>query len=195
MAVIGDPELATSITVPIEFKNTPQDLELSSELPERLRLELRGPSGRLTPEYLADTVAVVDLGSVQKPGERTFSIMPANLNLPNGVHLIRPVPSQLRLKLERRASRDVRIVPRYATPPPDGYRIVRTVFEPETLAVVGPESRVKLVDSVETDPIDLTGAVGESTFRVNTYLPDAQVRFVSSAQVTVKVFLEKRPHS
>ena len=60
-------------------------------------------------------------------------------------------------------------------------------------SIVGPESRVTRVDAVQTDPIDLSGVVGESWFEVQLYVADSQVRLASSPTARVKVVLERVP--
>ena len=41
-----------------------------SDVPDRVRLEIRGASGRLTPQELAATAVMVDLAAVNGPGSR-----------------------------------------------------------------------------------------------------------------------------
>src|SRR3954470_13274479 len=75
--VVGEPELVTSHSAPVFFKNLPRDLEISSGVPDRIYLEVRGPAGSLSPGQLANTAVLVDLAPVQGPSERTFSVMAA----------------------------------------------------------------------------------------------------------------------
>ena len=44
--IVRDPDLATSVNVPVLFKGMPPDMEISSDLPERVHLEVRatGPT-------------------------------------------------------------------------------------------------------------------------------------------------------
>jgi hypothetical protein len=193
VAVLGDPELTRSMSVPIEFRNFPQDLEVSSELPEKLNLLIRGPSGKLTAGWLSEAAAVVDLRNVHLPGERTFSIEEKMLNLPSGVSLSRAVPSQFRLRFERRMSRAVPVQARFAGPPPQGYRMARVEVMPDKVRIVGPESRILQVEAAETDPIDLSSVIGETSVNAHTFVADPQVRFESSPNVTVRLFMERIP--
>jgi len=192
-AIVEEPELATSVSAPIEYKNLPADLEMSSDVLDRLHLEVRGPSGQLHTADLANMSVVLDLAPVHRPGERTFTIEQGNVNLPSGVILSRAVPAQIRLRFETRVSREVPVRVRYSRQPPAGYSIARQQVEPSTIRVIGPESRVNRVEAVQTDPIDLSNVVGESRFEVHTYVADSQVRLASSPVVRVKVILEKIP--
>jgi len=192
-AIVGEPELATSVSAPIEYKNLPVELEMSSDVLDRVHLQVRGPSGKLHTTDLGNMSVVLDLASVHRPGERTFTIQQWNVNLPSGVTLSRAVPAQVRVRFETRVSREVPVRVRYSAQPPTGYRIARQQVEPPTVRVIGPESRVNHIEAVQTDPIDLSTVVGESRFEVHTYVADSQVRLDSSPEVRVRVILEKIP--
>src|SRR5580704_11151811 len=91
ISVAREPEVATSVSVPVEFKNPRDDLDISGDLPDRVRLEVRGPSGRLTRDSLSTVAAMIDLSDAQ-PGERTYTIRGRNLNLPSGVVFYQAIP-------------------------------------------------------------------------------------------------------
>jgi YbbR domain-containing protein len=188
---VGSPELVRSVSAPIEFRRMPQELEISSEVPDNVYLEVRGPSARLHSVDLSGTTVVLDLGGVNRSGEHTFTITPANIDLQPGLDVVRAVPAQIRLNFERRITADVPVRVRLASSPPPGYRVVRQEVRPATLGIVGPESHVREVEHVETDPIDVSDAVGKREFRVGAFVRDQYVRLRSSAPVTVTVTLER----
>jgi YbbR domain-containing protein len=190
IALVGEEELSTSITAPIEYRNLPKDLEISSDVINSLHLEVRGPQRRLTSSNLSDAAAVLDLSSVNKPGERTFTIDGSNLHLPVGVALHRAIPAQLRLRFDETIARDVLVQIRYAGAPMVGYRVARQDSYPDVLQVIGPKGRVQQVQYAETDPIDLNGVTGEAEFKVHTFVNDPQVRVNGSSLVRVRVSVE-----
>ncbi len=190
-----EPEIATSLSVPIEFKNMPDDLDISSEMPERARLEIRGASGRLTRDNLAEAAVMLDLATVGGPGERTFTFTDRNVKLPLGVRFYKAVPSQVTLRFEHLLYKTAPIRARFAAGPPDGYAIVSSSFEPARIRIVGPESHVRQIDSVGTDPIDLSNVnsvMSQSDMLVHVKLGDPQVRLSPPTPVHFKVKLEKR---
>ena len=72
--VASEPELSMFATVPLEYRNLPDDLEMSSPPAETVTLELRGPSAEL--RGLGDNRSpsvVLDMSDAI-PGLRTFSI-------------------------------------------------------------------------------------------------------------------------
>ncbi len=187
--VVGEPELVTSQPAAIFLKNLPRDLEVGSDMPDRVHLELRGPAGKLTAARLADTAVFLDLASVEGPGERTFSIGSGSLNLPRGVTFLRAVPSQLRLRFDRLMSKEVAVQVR--TTGTRGLEVVRQEVQPAMLKVTGPENHVQQIDSAQTDPIDLSKIAKQGQFTVHAYVADPQVRFETSPLVTVKVWIQR----
>lgn len=191
IVVAREPELHASISIPIEFKNLPEELDISSTVPDRIHVEIRGPAGRLSRDYLADLALVLDLKDV-RPGERTFTIHNYNVNLPVGVAFFRAVPSQLTLRFDKLLTRDVAVGARYATTPPDGYSVSTLSISPAKIRLRGPEDHIQQIKQVLTDPIDLSGVVGQADFHVHVNIGDPQVRLESATLVTVHVNVAKR---
>jgi hypothetical protein len=190
-AIVGEPELVTTHAVPILYKNLSPDILIGSDAIDVVRLELRGPSGRLSTGSLSDLAVTLDLASVSGAGERTFTLSDSDLHLPTGVTFVRAIPSQLRLRFGRRITRDVPVQVRFAAPPPSGYEVVRQEVVPEVLRISGPEHRVEAVQSAQTDAIDLSRITQGAEMRVTTFVADPQVWLESSPTVTVKLTIEK----
>jgi YbbR domain-containing protein len=190
IAVAREPELATSLSVPIQLKNIPDDLDIGSTVPDRAHLEVRGPSGRLSRDNLADAALILDLSDA-RAGERTYTIRPSNFNLPTGVAFYRAIPSQITLRFDHLTSQNVKVFPRYSNPPQAGYRVRGYVLEPESIRIRGPEERVKRIDRIWTDPVDLSGVVSSAEFHTHVNVGDAQVRLDAPTTITLKVTLER----
>jgi YbbR domain-containing protein len=189
--VVGGPELTTSISAPIEYQNLPAGLEMSLDTPDHVYLEVQGLRPMLHDSSLGRASVLLNLSSVQTPGERTVTIESRNIDLPEGVRLIRAMPSQLRLRFERQVQAEIPVRVRLGAPPPEGYRLRQQQVAPQTVRIVGPESRVRQLTHAETDPIDLSRVVGKAEFRVHVYVGDPQVRLVSSPVVVVSVALAR----
>jgi YbbR domain-containing protein len=190
--VASEPELSTFATARLEYKNLPEDLELSSEPVTQVLLELRGPSGEL--RGLGDggqhPAAILDMSNAA-PGERTFPIGAANVRLARGVHIVRAIPSQVRLGFEQRLERSVPVVVRFRGEFHDHYRVAHATAEPAQLAILGPQSHVAGVNSVLTDPVDVSSLTATGRFQVNAFAGDSFVRFRATPTVTVTVTMTK----
>jgi YbbR domain-containing protein len=190
LAIAREPEVATSISVPVEFRNMREDLDIAGELPDRVRLELRGPSGRLTRDNLASVAAVLDLSDADS-GERTYNIRGRNLNLPPGVAFYRAVPSQINLHFEQLTTRTETVMPVFVNRP-SSYRIVSQQVNPPKVRIRGSEDRVQAINQIKTDPIDLSSVAGEKVFHTHVNVGDPQVRLVDAPpEITVRVKLQK----
>jgi YbbR domain-containing protein len=190
LAIAREPEVATSLSVPVEFKNMRDDLDISGDLPNRVFLEVRGQSGRLSRDNLSALAVVLDLADAQ-PGVRTYDIRGRNLNLPSGVAFYRAVPSQLTLRFDQLAVKQESVQPVFVNKPA-GYRIASQDFSPTEVRIRGSQDHVQAINQVKTDPMDLSGVAGEMVFHTHLNVGDAQVRLVdTSSDLTVRVRLEK----
>lgn len=188
--VANEPELSTFATVGVEYRNLPEDLEISSDPVSTVKLELRGPSGQLraggdsaSPEVILDMLTV-------QPGERTFAIGDGNVKPPRGVHLVRAIPSVVRFHFEQRADRTVKVTPRFRERA--GFEVVDFTVAPDSVGIAGPASHIAKVDTVLTDPVDVPAQSGSFDYPVNTYVDDPYVRFAGVSKVTVTVTVRKK---
>jgi YbbR domain-containing protein len=182
-----EPVIFSVLAAPVQFKNVPSDLESSSDIVESVDVETRGPAEMLRTLSEKRVAVVLDFSTVREPGERTFTLERKNTNLPRGVEVVRFIPSQLRFVFERRIVRSVPVEPQVSGTLPHGLRIVSTEVHPPSIAITGPESRVRRVASLRTDPVDLSNVNEDKNVRVTAFLPNPQLRFKDSPEVTVKV--------
>ncbi|MEQ1947530.1 MAG: CdaR family protein [Bryobacteraceae bacterium] len=191
IAFSTEPDIVTEHTVPILYRGLRTQFLVTGDSPNSIEVEVRGPADRLTASNLADTVVLLDVSNVDAPGERTITIGGQNLNLPREVSFLRAVPSQLRLRFARMATKDVPVEIRYVGTLPPGLRLVAQSVEPKVLRVVGAENRVDSVNTVETDAIVLDRLTRSGSLKVNAFVNDPQVRFDSSPVVTVRVTVDR----
>lgn len=192
--VASEPELSAFVTVPLAYKNLPDELEISGGPVNTVALEVRGPSGEL--RNLGDAsglrpAVTIDMTDVQ-PGERTFPIGDRNVRLARNVRLVRAVPSEARFEFERRGRRTVDVQARVFSDGNTGYMVDAVNIEPKQLKIIGPASRVGRVTSVVTDRVDASAVFGTAEFRVNAFVEDPYVRFEDSPQVVVTVTMKKK---
>jgi hypothetical protein len=187
-------ELNMVTPVQLEYRNVPDNLEISSDPVSTVRLELRGPSEALR-DMGANGVArpgiVLDMGSVQ-PGQRTFPIDDGAVKLTRGVRLVRAIPSEVRFEFERRATRSVPVSVRFTGQGDNGYVVARYEVSPKQAWIVGPSSHVGRVAFATTDPVDVSSLAGTAEFSVNAFVNDDFVRFQSASLVTVTVTMRRK---
>ncbi len=186
VAVVDEQELIETVTVPVEYRNLANDLDLSPDAPSRIQLQVRGPRGRLNDVSPDKTNIVLDLAGMNEPSARTFTIQAEAINLPPTVTLVRAMPSQLRVTLERRVFKDLPVVVNYEDRELAS-QIISTQIEPPLVRVVGPQSRIDRTTMLSTEPINLKQLGDAQSVRVNVLLTDPELSVVGSPLVTVRL--------
>jgi len=87
--------------VPIEFRNIPASLEISSDVPAQAHVRVRGRSALLRRLVPADLGLSVDLSRAQA-GELLIALTPEQVEAPYGVAVVRITPPQIRVLLSSR---------------------------------------------------------------------------------------------
>jgi len=190
--VANEPDLATVVSVPVEYNHFPKNLEISSDIVETIDLEARGPSGQLRSLHDSRIAAIVDFAGITVPGERTFTLTTAELKLPRGIELIRTIPAQLRFKFEKRATRAVSVEVPFTGKLPAGFSLAGVEIEPRQLSIVGPESHVLVSGTLLSDPFDLTNVTGDAGQTLSVYAAEPEVRILNKPQVRVNIRVQQR---
>jgi YbbR domain-containing protein len=191
--IAREPDLATIISVPVEYNNFPAGLEISSKIVESIYVEARGPAGQLRNLQDSRIAAVIDFSTVDAPGERTFTLTSRQLNLPRGITLIRTIPAQLRFTFEKKLTREVSVNVKFSGTLPPGLSVADVEVEPRELSITGPESRVRESKELVSDPFDLTGVTGDAQHTLGVYEAEPEVRILDAPQVTVKIHVQHKP--
>jgi YbbR domain-containing protein len=185
----GQKTAERSLVVPVEFRNVPVDLVVTSSGPGQVEVRAIGPPALLStldPDYLK---VVMDLEGA-RPGTSTFRLGSDSFNPPRGVRITRVSPSVINLKLEAVVVRSLPVSVRLGTKPPAGYKVSRVDVNPETVRVRGPANEVSRMGSIETLPIELEGAKGQITREVRLSSAGDALMYTPD-RVTVSVLLEE----
>jgi hypothetical protein len=187
-AINGANDLTESVSVPVQYRNIPQSLDIGSDLIEQVHLILRGPSMLLSRASTSPSPVVIDLAESKGPGDRTFLITAASVRLPGGVTLEKAVPGQIRLRLESRIRRVVQVHVRVEHVP-EGMQASVDEVTPSGLIIVGPENRVRAIMDVDTDAVDVRALEPGGRARTVAYASDPRVSFTTAPVVSVRISL------
>jgi YbbR domain-containing protein len=190
LAVARDPIAEVPVDVPVEFRNMPENLEISSENVPQAQIRVRGPERTIHRLQPSDVHVEIDLNHAG-PGERTFDLSGRNIRAPYDLEVVQVVPGQLHLAFDTRLTRQVQIHPRVVGTFAGGYRLERIVTEPPTITISGPQKRVEAVEAAITDPIDVSGTIEHGTFVTHAYVPDPLVQVVRPVPIRVTVIMRK----
>ncbi len=140
----------------LELRNVPPGLEIVDQSVQRVDVRLRGASGLLRDAPLQGLRAQLDLTD-GTPGERTWFLGAEAVKAPSGVQVMRVDPPRVVLRLDRTLTNTVRVSPRVLGEPAAGFEIHRIVIAPAALAVEGPESLLRDLEQITTEPISAQG--------------------------------------
>jgi len=192
VAVTRDPVAEVAINVPVEFHNSPEHLEISSETIPQVQVRVRGPVRIVRELSPAEVHAIVDLSNA-RAGERTYDLSASRIRVPSYVQVVQVVPSQVRVSFDTRATKQVPVRPRVIGTFASGYRITQVDTVPKMVTIVGPARHVDAVESAITDPVDATGVVQQTTFLTHAYISDPLVRLADPNPIKVTVMVNESP--
>lgn len=165
--------------------NMPRNLVLMSSVPDTISLQLRGPLSKSL-NAAAGLEIYLDLADA-RPGDSSFTIDGAGIQLPDDVEVVSIEPAAITLELERLTSANIKLLPIVEGVPAPGFAIGESRISPVQVSVQGPESRVLELEFVETTPISVEGATGPVEATVTPRLPDPLLRSLTVVPIVVIV--------
>jgi YbbR domain-containing protein len=145
-----------SLDVPLEFKNIPPGLELMSYDVKSVSLTIKGQERLIRTIRPTDIRVWIDLSKAKK-GEGIYAINGKNISLPLTVTLKNITPTSVKILLEESVSKTVMVKPIVVGIPERGYYVKSIIVIPKTVDIEGASSKIRKVDKVKTEPLDITG--------------------------------------
>jgi len=186
----GERDTEVSLKVPLELRNIPAHLMITSPRVEFIDLRVSGPRtllGRIDRNRLS---IGLDLNGI-RPGPAVFRVDAEVLSLPRGVKVIRINPAQVTLEMERVGHKSVPVRVRIVGKPPPDLQVVETKVSPETVQVVGPASDIEDVHAANTEPIDLGNATAGTLEREMALEPASEYVSFSANRVAAQLRIEE----
>lgn len=175
------------ITIPLEIRNIPRNMEITSDRPSTVEATVRGSISNMWFGQPVPT-CVIDLNDAEE-GERIIPLGPENIRFPraSGVEVIGVRPPRLRLMLERTTSKEVPIVMVHEGEPAPGFEIYSISVNPPTTVITGPRSRVEPVREVSTERISVSGQQESLRALANLNIRDSLIHTSPARPVAVTV--------
>ena len=151
----GARDTERALQVPLELRNIPGSLMITSPRVDFIDLRASGPRTLLSRIDRTKLVIPLDLTGV-RPGPAVFGISTESLNLPRGVKVVRITPSQVTLELAKIERRTVPVRLDLRTETGDGLKVTTTKVSPQAVEVVGPANELRNIKFVDTEPVALS---------------------------------------
>lgn len=192
LAVIGENRIVQDFAIPLDVV-LPEELTLTAAPPTNLTVRLRGSETSIRTLDPLRLVVSLDLREVS-PGKLDVQLFPENLTgVPAGVEVAFIDPSRVQLVVESRLRRELPVVPDLIGELPEGLALYQARTRPETLAVEGPESEVKALERLRTNPIRLD-RLTRSVVQSATVVPERpNVRVLDPRPIELQLIIDTAP--
>ena len=186
--IAGQDTAERGVSVPVELRNVPPDVELTGDPVNTVDVRLRASPGLIDSLDPGEVLATIDLKGAGE-GEQIVQLTPDRFRVPFGFRIVKITPSLLTLNLERTLSKTLPVRPRVLGRPAPGYEVVEVRSEPAEIRVRGPRSRVQEIESAFTEPVSVEGADATTEETVNVGLEDPLLRLegVGRVKVTARI--------
>jgi len=178
-----------TLEVPIEYINIPPGYEIVKKDRDTVRVSLFGSEGVLRSIKPEDLRVYVDLKDAQ-PEKGSYRIKKRNIKVPPALTISNVTPSKVNIVLDRTARKKVPVRPELTGEPAPGKYISRITIKPEKVDVEGPESVLKGISFVRTEPIDVSG-LDESSERKVSIVSDIPAVRLMNGTVDVHINIKE----
>ena len=190
----GQPRAEVWLTLPLEYRNMPANMEIVGEMVNRVDVGVRGPRTLISTIAPDQLKANVDL-SQATPGLNYVRVTPDNIRTPLGTEVTRITPSVVRIRLEDVKTRSIPVKVHFVGKLPPTLRLVSAGVEPPLLTIQGPTGLLKKTREIFTEPVDLSEIKESTRILTGIEISSSQIRLAPDepSQVTVNLKVEKVP--
>lgn len=188
--IAGKQTAERGVSVPVELRNVPRDLELTGDPVNAVDVRVRASPGLINSLDMGAIRATIDLAGAQE-GERIVQLSPDQIQAPQGFRVVKITPSLLSLNLERTLRKTIPVRPRVIGRPAPGFEVAEFTSAPAEVQVAGPRSRVQEIESAFTEPVSVEGAETTAAELVNVGLEDPLLRLEGGSRVRVTVVVRE----
>jgi len=178
-----------TMNAPVQFRNAPDTLLLRSASAESVELQLKTFSSLIQLPKEGELAAEIDLSKV-RVGANKILFRKEDFTLPTGVVINRINPASLRVIMEKKVRKLVRVKPRLTGRLPAGLHLRAVTAVPSEVMLEGPDSVMARLESVRTEEIRLQDVNSRSTVSRKLEVP-AHLRAIFTDAVDVRVDIAK----
>lgn len=179
-----------TLTVPLELRSIPQNMAVVGPVASSLEVRVQGQE-RLLRDITTGkkVIGILDL-SMTKEGENVVRLSPDDISRPSDVVVTHMSLSEVKVRLEPLIRKTFRLKPVVHGAPASGYRLKNIVISPPKITVEGPSSVVKMLDSLQTLPIDIQGAEENRSIEPKIDYQGQSVKLLEK-NVEVRIIIER----
>ena len=187
MVNAGERNTEMSLSVPLEWRNLPAHLVVVGLQADSVDVRVVGPRTLLG--LLNQKKILLDLSGM-RPGSASFRIGKERLSLPRGVELVQVSPSQINLEIARLQKRRLPIHLDILGEPSAGYKVGEMEVVPNTVEVTGPAPSLARLQSVLTEPLQLSRFTQSETLDLDLVSSQDELISYNLQQVRVRIDIQ-----
>jgi hypothetical protein len=181
-------EIAT-IAAPVQFRGLPDSLLLGKSSLDSVELQLKTISSLIPLPKEGDVAAEIDLSRMRE-GSNQVLFRKEDFKLPSGVVITQIKPAAMRVTIEKRMRKLVRVEPRFTGAPAENLHLKKFKVSPSLVMIEGPASIISQLESLKTEEISLSALEGTRTVEKKLVVP-AQLRALSGNPVKVRMVIAR----
>ena len=167
----GGENMEISLGVPVELHNLSPEMEVIRGPVERVDVRLSGPRRDVSRVSQLGIYITLDLLGAAE-GETTFELFTSDIKVPERITVTRVSPSSVNLSLERTVKKKVGIIVPVEGTPMNGFLVMDPVVTPDVMEIKGPRSRIAIIKTLKTLPINVEGAFEDLKGETSVILPE-----------------------
>jgi YbbR domain-containing protein len=181
------------VTVPLQFANVPKDLiVVGDDARKTITVEFKGPPDMLKRVREEDVDARIDVGKLA-PGPQVLELGQEHVRLPSSVEFVRTLPKLVHFTLDRRLRDSLPLQPNFTGRATAGLQVLSWSIDPPSVQVEGPESVIRKLKRLSTQPVPLDGRTADFDTPVVPTFNDPDLTVTNPGPATLHVTLgEKR---
>jgi len=167
--VHGEGEGSLSLDVALQVQGLPEDMVIVNNLPNQVRLTVKGLQARLKVLQAGDIFVPLNARDLSEPGVIKRPLNPEDIRLPAGLLVESIQPDMVQLQVDRIVTRTVAVHPQFDLP--QGWHVEAVSVEPVLARLQGPEVWLEALSTVETVPLRLELKSGTFELKANIATP------------------------
>ncbi|MCD6461020.1 hypothetical protein J7L67_10195 [bacterium] len=176
--------------VPLDLMHY-KDMIILSQSVEFINVTVKGPSGIISNLSMQDIKVEKDIRDVTEPGNIIIPVQDITVIVPNHVAIERIFPRRVTLNIDKIIEKYFEVNAVIRGKPANGYVYTgKYVVNPQKVLLKGPEQKLKNLEEVNTQPINIEGLVESKKFArvyLQEFVPEMFLNKDKYVQVWVQI--------
>lgn len=173
--------------------NTNNRYTFTDTLPQRVTITIKGEESEIKKVPVDSIKAYVDIRDIEEDGE--YSV-PVQIDQDGVLHSTERVeitvePAFIRSRIEEKVTKYLRVESLITGIPAHGYELTGRFINPDVISVSGPSRHMQNLESINTEPVDLSGKNSDFTTRVRLDRSDSLLSFPEGQFVNFQGIIEE----